>query len=168
MNTVDLSRYAEAIGDLMRLELEIDRVATIRESPHLFPPLEKHEKSVTQNLPPITTTLPTSKLLPPLRFHGSSLTSHLVPGTMPDRFIRGVVQLTADDPPQVRWTMVIRYGGEDRWRLECVQPGGRGSNRGLFGVSRSIQLGCCAHQQCWTDAAKEEHSPNGPVWYWKP
>lgn len=48
------------------------------------------------------------------------------------------MQLTADDPPEVRWTLVIRYAGEDRWRLEGVQIGGRGSKRGFFGVSFSL------------------------------
>lgn len=48
------------------------------------------------------------------------------------------MQLTADDPPEVRWTLVIRYAGEDRWRLEGVQVGGRGSKRGFFGVSFSL------------------------------
>jgi hypothetical protein len=52
-----------------------------------------------------------------------------------------VVRLTADDPPQVRWTLVIRYGGEDRWRLEGVQVGGRGAKRGFFGVSAVSELG---------------------------
>ena len=151
---VDLSRYAEAIGDLMRLELVVDRVATIQESPHLYPPLLQTDKSPNDSLPPIHTHLPTSTLLSPIRFHGSSLPPHTHPGagTLPHSFVRGVVQLTADDPPQVRWTLVIRYGGEDRWRLEGVQPGGRGSSRGFFGVSYSYNVttlliavldGCC-------------------------
>jgi hypothetical protein len=137
INELDLSTYNEAIGDLMRLELVLDRPSDL-----------------PSDLPPLSTALPTSDLLPKLYFHGSSASSPLSSiqsGT--SSFVRGVVQLTADDPPQVRWTLVIRYGGEDRWRLECVQPGGRGSPKGFFGT--------------WTDALKEEHSPNGPVWYWK-
>lgn len=74
-------------------------------------------------------------------------------------FARGVVQLTADNPPEVRWTIVIHYGGEDRWRLECVQMGGRGSRKGLFGVcSRSREsarltladLDCCGEGGSFT------------------
>ncbi|ORX39215.1 hypothetical protein BD324DRAFT_641367 [Kockovaella imperatae] len=140
LNTLDLTRYHEAVGDLMRLELVIDR-----------------EGYKPEPMPRIETNLPTSSLLPPIYFHGSSVqqsSAITFASNSSASFVRGVVQLTADDPPQVRWTLVIRYGGEDRWRLECVQVGGRGSKRGFFGI--------------WTDALKEEHSPNGPVWYWKP
>jgi hypothetical protein len=124
---LDLSRESEAIGDLMRLKLVIDR------------PTDKRSRD---DLPEIETGIPTSKLLPPIRFHGSSQQhdgSHVLQGNTPgmSTFVRGVVQLTADDPPQVRWTLVIRYGGDDRWRLECVQVGGRRSKRGFFGVSQS-------------------------------
>lgn len=135
IHELDLSGYHEAVGDLMKLKLELDK------------PGDR-----PKDLPLIETNLPTSPLLPKLTFHGTSISgSHVgVPGS--PNFVRGNVQLTADDPPQVRWTLVIRYGGEDRWRMECVQPGGRGSKRGFFGT--------------WTDAAKELHSPNGPVMYW--
>lgn len=109
----------------MRLKLTIDRPS---------------DKRPVEDLPPIDTALPTSDLLPAIRFHGSSQQHdgpHVLQGSAPgsSSFVRGVVQLTADNPPQVRWTLVIRYGGEDRWRLECVQVGGRGSKRGFFGVS---------------------------------
>ena len=138
INELDLSVYNEAIGDLMRLELVLDR------------PTDE-----PSDLPPLETPLPTSNVLPRLTFHGAGIPSGTTSFQSPSSsFVRGVVQLTADDPPQVRWTLVIRYGGEDRWRLECVQPGGRGSSRGFFGT--------------WTDALKEDHSPNGPIWYWKP
>ncbi|WVQ81288.1 hypothetical protein IAT38_003411 [Cryptococcus sp. DSM 104549] len=146
---LDLTRYHEAVGDLMRLELVVDN------SPddHPIPPSSPGAPPPSP-LPPVTTNLPTSSLLPPIYFHGSSLQSNNVAHPSPPMsFVRGVVQLTADDPPQVRWTLVIRYGGEDRWRLECAEVAGRGARRGMFGV--------------WTDALKEEHSPNGPVWYWK-
>lgn len=136
---LDLSTYREAVGDLMRLQLVLDR------------PGDK-----LPDLPEITTALPTSDLFPPLKFHGSSIVdSEMIAHFSRNNasFVRGVVQLTADDPPQLRWTLIIRYGGEDRWRLECVQPGGIGSKRGFFGI--------------WTDAAREENSPNGPIWYWK-
>lgn len=130
---LDLSRYAEAIGDIMRLNLTIDQP----------------NDQVQDNLPEIKSDIPTSKLLPPIKFHGSSEQHtgiHALQGNgSPSSFVRGVVQLTADNPPQVRWTLVIRYGGEDRWRLECVQVGGRGSRRGFFGVS---------HESC---AARADH-----------
>ena len=119
MNQLDLSRYTEAIGDLMRLDLVIDK--------------EPYADSDR-----VSTHLPTSSLLPPIYFHGSSVQQNGAPtyaSAAPASFVRGVVQLTADDPPQVRWTLVIRYGGEDRWRLEGAQVGGRGSKRGFFGVS---------------------------------
>jgi hypothetical protein len=131
VNQLDLSRYNEAIGDLMRLELAIDGKPDPSTS-FLIPerPLE--------GLPEITTHLPTSDLLPPIYFHGSSVQENgalTYPAASQSSFVRGVVRLTADDPPQVRWTLVIRYGGEDRWRLECVQVGGRCAKRGFFGVS---------------------------------
>nr|XP_019010036.1 uncharacterized protein I206_05598 [Kwoniella pini CBS 10737]OCF48817.1 hypothetical protein I206_05598 [Kwoniella pini CBS 10737] len=132
---IDLSTYHEALGDLMKLELKI-----YRRNP----------------LPSIETDLPKSNLLPPIYFHGSSTPypggDQLTP-TLPQNAIRGMVTLTFDDPPQVRWTMIIRYRGQDRWRLECVQVGGRGSKRGFFGI--------------WSDASRAEHSPYGPAWYWK-
>lgn len=120
-NQLDLARYAEAVGDIMRLDLKIDRPS---------------DPKSNEDIPDIETGLPTSNLLPPIKFHGSShprsvTTPFLTAGAS---FVRGVVQLTADNPPQVRWTLIIRYGGEDRWRLECVQVGGRGSKRGFFGV----------------------------------
>lgn len=124
MNQLDLARYAEALGDVMRLQLSIDRPTDRR-------------SAEDQDLPLIETDLPTSNLLPAIRFHGSSH-PRSAPTPFPttnSSFVRGVVQLTADSPPQVRWTLVIRYGDEDRWRLEAVQPGGRGSRRGFFGVS---------------------------------
>lgn len=64
----------------------------------------------------------------------------MTPEAAPLSSVRGMVQLTADDPPEVRWTLVIRYAGEDRWRLEGVQVGGRGSKRGFFGVSFTLQF----------------------------
>ncbi|WVQ74444.1 hypothetical protein IAR50_004045 [Cryptococcus sp. DSM 104548] len=137
---LDLTRYHEAVGDLMRLRLVLDDPTD--------------PCSPTHHLPPIKSNLPTSTALPPIRFVGASLSSNDVEHPSPPLgFVRGTVQLTADNPPQVRWTLVIRYGGADRWMLEAVQMGGRGSKRGFFGI--------------WTDAAKEAHTPNGPFWYWK-
>ncbi|OCF78871.1 hypothetical protein I204_00815 [Kwoniella mangroviensis CBS 8886] len=152
---IDLSLYHEALGDLMQLDLKICN------DPYSSNPRENrceyHEFTTDrfpQPLPSMETDLPTSSLLPPLYFHGSSVPyagGEAPP--LPQNAIRGVVTLTADDPPQVRWTMIIRYRNEDRWRLECVQVGGRGSKRGFFGI--------------WSDASRGEQSPCGPAWYWK-
>lgn len=146
MNQLDLSRYSEAIGDLMRLDLVIDKDSSSANKAY-----SQRQQRAAEALEPVSTHLPTSDLLPPIRFHGSSVQqngSTTYPTQSPASFVRGVVQLTADDPPQVRWTLVIRYGGEDRWRLECVQVGGRGSKRGFFGAS-SFQLegNCCRADQ---------------------
>ena len=126
LNELDLSRYHEAIGDLMRLNLTVVQ------------PCNEKQRTIIAGLPAITTPLPTSTILPPIQFCGSSVQDRgqiTHSSQESSSFVRGVVTLTADDPPQVRWTLVIRYGGEDRWRLECVQVGGRGSKRGFFGVS---------------------------------
>ena len=156
MNNLDLSRYHEALGDLMHFDLVIDEPpATVGGSAsssraHTPTPVEHdHFFSRSSRLSPprsddgeeaLSTSLPTSDLLPPIYFHGRSAQqsgSLTYPAAAPMTSIRGVVRLTADDPPQVRWTVMIRYGGEDRWKLECVQLGGRGSKRGYVGVSVS-------------------------------
>lgn len=119
----------------MRLQLVLD-ANTETSTPDQ--PFCKQHRKIVASLPPIKTHLPTSNLLPALHFHGSSRANSgatTYPSSSPSSFVRGVVQLTADSPPQVRWTLVIRYAGEDRWRLEAVQVGGRGSKRGFFGVS---------------------------------
>ena len=158
MNNLDLSRYHEALGDLMHFDLVIDDPpATVGGSAsssraHTPTPVEHdHFFSRSSRLSPprsddgeeaLSTSLPTSDLLPPIYFHGRSAQqsgSLTYPAAAPMTSIRGVVRLTADDPPQVRWTVMIRYGGEDRWKLECVQLGGRGSKRGYVGVSVSGQ-----------------------------
>lgn len=133
-NQLDLSRYTEATGDLMLLNLQIDEDAEACSFSHVS--ASGRERATP--LPSLETHLPVSDLLPPIYFHGTSRhqDGYTVHGaTQQSSHCRGVVRLTADDPPQIRWTFVIRYGGEDRWKLECVQPGGRGSRRGMFGVS---------------------------------
>jgi hypothetical protein len=142
-NQLDLTHYAEAIGDLMRLQLEVYNPGAKDQSGHGNGHGHGQRGRVEEGLPEITTNIPTSKLLPPIHFRGSSQQHqgdgiHTHPSANsggPASFVRGVVQLTADVKPEVRWTLVIRYGGEDRWRLEGVQVGGRGSKRGFFGVS---------------------------------
>lgn len=133
VHSLDLTTYHEAIGDLMKLDLKMVR------------PDDTKLVAILDSLPPIESPLPSSDLLPPIRFCGHSTQSsqaHLMPADSPPSSVRGVVRLTSDSPPQVRWTLVIRYGGEDRWRLECAQTGGRGSKRGFFGVSSHI-VECC-------------------------
>jgi hypothetical protein len=129
----------------MRLELVLTQDPSTSKSTPSTSSRAAHFQTLAQTLPKVETNIPTSDLLPPIHFHGSSQQSHglaTYPSTAPASFVRGVVQLTADDPPEVRWTLVIRYGGEDRWRLECVQVGGRGSKRGFFGVStRFLEVG---------------------------
>jgi len=34
---------------------------------------------------------------------------------------------------EVRWTTFSIFGGESRWRSECIQLGGRRSARGVIG-----------------------------------
>lgn len=135
MPPLDLSTYAEAIGDLMEMELIVDRGPG--DADDAYSDLLGIKRGQIQQAP-IETQLPGSDLLPPIYFHGRSRqvstgVSH--PSGAPHSFVRGVVRLTADDPPEIRWTIVISYGGADRWRLECAQVGGRGARRGFFGVS---------------------------------
>jgi hypothetical protein len=122
---LDLSTYSEAIGDLLHMHLTIDR------------PTDKPHPEYDA---PVTSNIPTGDLLPPIHFHGHSSQSGGTWPTAASSFVKGTVQLTTDSPPQVRWTMIIRYGGEDRWRIESVQVGGRGSKRGFFGVSFDLSV----------------------------
>ena len=155
MADLDLAHYTEAVGDLLHMQLEIvDPVEHAKKLSSRRVGAAGH--SAEDLLPLVGSSLPTGDRLPPIHFKGVSAqaSGNLThPSGSPHSSVRGVVQLTADDPPQVRWTVVIRYTGADRWKIEGVQVGGRGSKRGFFGV--------------WTDAEKEEHSPNGPTWYWK-
>lgn len=109
---IDLNNYIEAVGNYMKMELKFGLHGD------------------AQNLPHVRSNLPASDLLPPVDFSGASTNGAQV--RVSD--IRGQISLTPDDPPQVRWTWMVRYGGEDRWRLDGVQIGGRGSKRGVVGV----------------------------------
>lgn len=154
---LDLVNYTEAVGDLMKI-----RFKTCANTP----------QTLIGTLPDFTSTVPTSPLLPTLFFHGVPRTRQEIQQDLgltdadidleemiaeaqatPASFIRGCVRLTTDDPPQVRWTFVVRYGGADRWQLEGVQVGGIGSRRGIFGN--------------WMDVDRGVDSPCGPIWYWK-
>jgi len=129
---LDLSRYLEAVGDLMEMTLEASH------DPDAASAAYANMTDMTDGTRPVfaslDTPLPTSDMLPPVYFYGRSQQQNNLVQT-PASFVRGVVRLTADDPPEVRWTMVIRYSGDDRWKVEGVQVGGRQSRRGFFGVS---------------------------------
>lgn len=129
---LDLTTYGEAVGDLINLYAVVDKGP--EEADASCSAVEGEDVI----LPRIETALETSDLYPPLYFHSEQrLTGHMAQRG----FIRGVARVTPDDPPQIRWTIIIRYGGEDRWRMEGVQVGGRGSKRGFFGVSRLAVAG---------------------------
>jgi hypothetical protein len=129
-HTLDLSRYLEAVGDLMELQL------TASHDPATASAAYSVIEGTTVDLGGLDSAIPTSPLLPPVYFHGRSQQQAVGAGA-PASFVRGVARLTADNPPEVRWTMIIRYSGEDRWKLEGVQVGGRQSRRGFFGVSET-------------------------------
>lgn len=88
-----LEDYVEAVGDYMRQKMSLD-----------VPP-------EIAALPEITSPLPRSDLLPPLKFTGKSRYGG---GDIEGQSIRGEVCLTPDR--EVRFTWVVRYAGEDRWR----------------------------------------------------
>lgn len=109
---VDINTYVEAVGNYMRMDLKFGL------------------SGEAANLPQLQSNLPISETLPAIQFCGSSTNGSQVRVSE----IRGQVSLTTDDPPQVRWTWIVRYGGEDRWRLEGIQIGGIGSKRGVVGM----------------------------------
>ena len=53
----------------------------------------------------------------------------------------------------IRWTSFSIYDGEERWRSEAVQIGGRQSARGSLGN--------------WFDKDYDLHGPAGPTAFWK-
>lgn len=127
---VNITDYTEAIGQAMRMQL----TTTMSE--------------FASRLDKIQSTIPTSTVLPPIDFCGVSTGGTSVEGS----HIRGTVSLTTDDPPEVRWTWVVRYSGFDRWRLEGIQVGGCKSRRGIVGM--------------WSDVERADLSPVGPFTYW--
>lgn len=95
----------------------------------------------------LVTALPANDTLPAVYFVGNgcglprdSRGERLVG----EHFVCGVVQLTADNPPQISWTWVVENttklpGYEDFVLvINAVQLGGRRSQAGLFGVSKRI------------------------------
>lgn len=98
---------------------------------------------------------------PPLRFKGRTLTQN-VPSPQPRGEAHGIVRPLYSEvraSGEVReiialhWTIVHRYDGEDRWRLELIQPGGPGSRAPLYGT--------------WSDANHEDGGPCGPASYYR-
>lgn len=142
---LNLTTYPEAVGDPMNLRIE---VSTGPEAADLAYSELRRRGGVGGGraerrawmLPRLATPLPTSDLLPSLYFHGTSWRQTSAQAALEgaSSFVRGVIRLTPDNPPEVRWTIMIRYNDEDRWRLEGVQVGGRGSRRGFFGVSEDL------------------------------
>jgi hypothetical protein len=100
----------EACGDVMRLELKLDK--TISSDPRLH------------------TSLPISADLPQLFFSGLSKAHTGM--HRPSIGVRGSAMLMAGNR-EVRWRFIIAYGGQDQWQLEGVQPGGVRSG-GVFGL----------------------------------
>lgn len=105
-----LDREHEACGDLMRLELKL-------------------EKSISSD-PALQTSLPFSTDLPPLFFSGLSRAS--AGHDRPSIGFRGSVFLMPGGR-EVRWRYIISYAGQDQWQLEGIQPGGVRSG-GVFGL----------------------------------
>ena len=65
--------------------------------------------------------------------------------------VTGTVRTTPSGA--IRWTTFSIYHGEERWRSEAVQIGGRRSSRGMLGT--------------WFDKDYDEHGPAGPSAFWK-
>ena len=126
------------------------------------------EDELDPDLPPLSTSLPTSSRLPPIYFESTGgifpvwdfsppFKPHKhMPRPIATTQVRGVVRLTADDPPQIRWTFIFRHHNADQWQMECVQPCGRASKRGLFGIWHKLQ-----------HCDPRLPPPHGPVWFWK-
>ena len=128
-----------------------------------------HERDLDGKLASLETAFPTSSRLPPIYFRskfGMYPNPHPSEPVHPDvrapvhanaeSHLRGVVRLTPDDPPIIRWTFIINHTGVDRWRFECVQPCGRGSRLGLLGVWSEFRV-----------HSTRTPLPHGPVWLWK-
>lgn len=80
----------------------------------------------------LATGLPKSDALPPIYFSGLTQSSSL------SRYhLRGIAQLTTDQPPEVRYRVIFRNAETslDELCFEGVHIGGPGSKRGVVGVS---------------------------------
>lgn len=117
----------EDCGDLMKLELHLD-------------------DSLAGD-PRLKTDLPACTDLPVLYFSG--LSRGQAGFHRPAIGVRGTASLVPGGR-EVRWRFLIRYGGQDQWQLEGVQPGGVRSG-GIFGI--------------WTQCDHEVNGPVGPFCY---
>ncbi|KAL9021801.1 MAG: hypothetical protein Q9185_001036 [Variospora sp. 1 TL-2023] len=89
--------------------------------------------------------------LPVVHFKGVS-TSALPPvDPNANSKIRGTVKLTPQG--EVRWTTFSVFHGEERWRSEGIQIGGRRCARGIIGF--------------WFDKDFDPYGPAGPTAFWK-
>jgi len=91
--------------------------------------------------------LPSDSPLPPVYFHGLSEYYRRVPWEDPmRRIVFGVVRPTTDSPPQLRWTLACSSGDPEvalansHFVFNGIQVGGRGSERGVLGVSGAFCL----------------------------
>ncbi|KAL8959404.1 MAG: hypothetical protein Q9193_003727 [Seirophora villosa] len=91
------------------------------------------------------------KGLPVVHFQGVSASA--LPPVDPNAHssIRGTVRLTPQG--EVRWTTFSVFHGEERWRSEGIQIGGRRCARGIIGF--------------WFDKDFDPYGPAGPTAFWK-
>ncbi|KAH8917793.1 hypothetical protein BT69DRAFT_632649 [Atractiella rhizophila] len=146
-----IARSPEAVGNLMSMKL------TLVEPPHLKPTPRERLRSNTRDgygndfkndsFP----TLYFEGTRRPFGGHGQDIKTH------------GCVRLAQQRPGEAlipHWTFVVGYGGEDRWRLEGLQPGGIGSRSGVVGNWSSAEEEDYAHNP------DHPETPVGPFAYW--
>lgn len=105
---------------------------------------DKKNPSVFETSTPTLSFIGTSE---PLAFAGT-FTSSTHPSVMAERSIRGSVSRTPEG--EVFWSYIIRYGGEDKWKMQGIQIGGARSRFGILGT--------------WSTAEGDERGPHGPFW----
>lgn len=130
---LDLEHYMEAVSESTELSLSVSH------DPDAASAAYSALSGRQIKLAPLDTHLPYSTRLPPVYFHGVGRLADqemLELETLDSAsFTRGVARLTTDNPPELRWSIIVRYSDEDRWKIEGVQIGGRLSRRGFLGVS---------------------------------
>lgn len=140
------SSASEGEGDEAERELEMDSPPTT-DSIDLLPEEEIPYQKNTAFSESSTPTLSFIGTSEPLAFSGT-FTSSTHPSIMAERSIRGTVSRTPDG--EVFWSYIIRYGGEDKWRMQGIQIGGARSRFGILGT--------------WSTAEGDEMGPHGPFW----
>ncbi|KAI4106236.1 MAG: hypothetical protein LQ345_007194 [Seirophora villosa] len=91
------------------------------------------------------------KGLPVVHFQGVSASALPPVDPNANSSIRGTVRLTPQG--EVRWTTFSVFHGEERWRSEGIQIGGRRCARGIIGF--------------WFDKDFDPYGPAGPTAFWK-